>query len=788
MRKIDQIQIDVLAYFQEHAGKSMTLKEVSEALGYTDSEEFKALVKVFAQLEERGILLLNKTGQFRLKVQGATLTGTFRSNDRGFGFVTVDPNESDLFVPRGKTGSAMDGDTVELKITREAEPWNDKGVEAEVTAVLTRKSNQVVGEFVPYDSDRREETGFLGFVVPRDTKINSIVVYIKPEGIHPVEGSVCLVEITSYPTPQNPVKMEGLVTKEIGHKDAPGVDILAILYKFGIPSEFPEDVLAQAESIPLEIPAEALEGRRDLRSEQIVTIDGADAKDLDDAISLKKLENGNYLLGVHIADVSYYVTENSPIDREAYERGTSVYLTDRVVPMLPQKLSNGICSLLPHEDRLTMSCEMELDADGEVVAYDIFPSIIESKQRMTYSDVNAILTDHDKKLREKYSDFVPMFEEMAILHEILLKKRQKRGAIDFESDEAKIIVDENGHPLDIYVTDRGVGERLIESFMLSANETIAHHFTKANLPFIYRIHDQPDPTKMMRFLEFVTTFGILVSGTHENVKPKQLQAVLAKVKDEPYEAVVSTTLLRSMQQAKYDAVPVGHYGLAAKDYTHFTSPIRRYPDLIVHRLIRTYGKGIVEPKVVEKWKGQLPDIAVQSSQMERRSVDAERETESLKKAEFMMDKVGQEFEGVISSVTKFGIFVQLPNTVEGLVHISKMTEDYFNYIESHLLLMGERTGVIYRIGQKVKIKVEKSDPVTREIDFSLVIDKEKAQSQSDLDLVKQIRSKIPKGKKRNPRQSERDSGQRKKTEKGKEPFYSRPGKKAKGKKERGKKK
>ena len=431
---------------------------------------------------------------------------------------------------------------------------------------------------------------------------------------------------------------------------------------------------------------------------------------------------------------------------------------------------------------------MELDADGEVVAYDIFPSVIESKQRMTYSDVNAILMDHDKKLRDKYSDFVSMFEDMAILHETLLKKRQKRGAIDFESDEAKIIVDENGHPLDIYVQDRGVGERLIESFMLSANETIAHHFTKANLPFIYRIHEQPDPTKMMRFLEFVTTFGILVSGTHENVKPKQLQAVLAKVKDEPYEAVVSTTLLRSMQQAKYDAVPVGHYGLAAKDYTHFTSPIRRYPDLIVHRLIRTYGKGIVDPKVVEKWKGQLPDIAVQSSQMERRSVDAERETESLKKAEFMMDKIGQEFEGVISSVTKFGIFVQLPNTVEGLVHISKMAEDYFNYIESHMLLMGERTGVMYRIGQKVKIKVENSDPVTRAIDFSLVIDKDKTQSQSDQDLVKQIRSKIPKGKKRKPGQSDRDSGPRKKTAKGKEPFYSRTGKKTKGKKDRGKKK
>ncbi len=780
MRKLDQIQNDVLAYFQENASKSMSLKQVSEALGYTASDDFKSLVKVFAQLEQRGVVVLNKTGQFRLKETRSTLTGTFRSNDRGFGFVTIDPNEADVFIPRGRTGSAMEGDTVEIKVTREADPLAGKGVEGEVTAVLTRKSNQVVGAFTPYDSDRREETGYLGFVIPQDTKISNIVVYIKPEGIHPVEGSVCLVEITSYPTAKNPVKMEGLVTKEIGHKDAPGVDILAVLYKFGIPTEFPADVMAQAEGIPLEIPAEEAANRRDLRAERIVTIDGADAKDLDDAISLKILENGHTLLGVHIADVSYYVTENSPIDREAYERGTSVYLTDRVVPMLPQKLSNGICSLLPHEDRLTLTCEMEMDADGEVIAYDIFPSIIESKQRMTYTDVNAILMDHDKKLREKYSDFVPMFEEMAALHEILLKKRQKRGAIDFETDEAKIIVDENGHPLDIYVQDRGVGERLIESFMLSANETIAHHFTKAKLPFIYRVHDQPDPVKMLRFLEFVTTFGILVKGTHENVKPKQLQAVLDKVKDEPYEAVVSTILLRSMQQAKYDVTPIGHYGLAAKDYTHFTSPIRRYPDLIVHRLIRVYGKGTEDAKLMGEWEAKLPDIAVQSSQMERRSVDAERETDALKKAEFMLDKIGQEFEGVISSVTKFGIFVQLPNTVEGLVHISKMTEDYFNYIESHMLLMGERTGVIYRIGQKVKVKVENADVATRAIDFSLVVDKEKQPTQSDLDLVKQIRAKAPKAKKRRPGAAE-EAGQRKKKNKAKDPFYSHQHKKNKGK-------
>ncbi|TFJ76528.1 ribonuclease R [Carnobacterium maltaromaticum] len=712
----------IIAYLEGSTKKSFAVKDISEGMGLTSAADFKMLVSALAEMERKGSLKLNKKGHFKLPTKKPVLTGIFRANDRGFGFVSIEEEEDDVYIPQGHTNFALDGDVVTVDITRVPEPWNDKGAEGVVETIVERKFHQLVGEFYAYDEAGIAETDLYGYVLPQDKKINDMRVFIEAKGIKPVDGAIVLVEITYYPDLAFPKSMQGIVSQTIGHKNDPGVDILAIVYKHGIPIEFPEAVLAEADAVPETISDQDRENRRDLTNEMIVTIDGEDAKDLDDAVTVRKLDNGNYHLGVHIADVSYYVTEDSALDGEAFERATSVYLTDRVIPMLPHRLSNGLCSLNPNEDRLTMSCEMEINSAGEVVNHDIFPSVIHSSKRMTYTAINQILMEKDPEVRAEYQEFVPMFELMGELHELLVNKRQARGAIDFEAPEAQIIVNNEGHPEEIVMRHRGIGERLIESFMLSANETVAEHYFKLDVPFIYRVHEQPDSDRMQRFMEFVTAFGILMKGTSGEVSPKQLQKVLRGVSGEPEEAVISTMLLRSMKQAKYDAEALGHFGLGAEFYTHFTSPIRRYPDLIVHRLIRSYATKGIGSEEKAKWAGLLPEIAEQSSKMERRAVDAERETDSLKKTEYMSDKIGEIFDGVISSVTKFGIFVELPNTIEGLIHISNMKEDYFTFIENHLMLVGERTGVSYRIGQPVKIKVTKADVETREIDFELIPD------------------------------------------------------------------
>lgn len=790
----------IIAYLEGSTKKSFAVKDISEGMGLTSAADFKMLVSALAEMERKGSLKLNKKGHFKLPTKQPALTGIFRANDRGFGFVSIEDEEDDVYIPQGHTNFALDGDVVTVDITRVPEPWNDKGAEGVVETIVERKFHQLVGEFYAYDEAGVAETDLYGYVLPQDKKINDMRVFIEAKGIKPVDGAIVLVEITYYPDLAFPKSMQGIVSQTIGHKNDPGVDILAIVYKHGIPIEFPEAVLAEADAVPETISDQDRENRRDLTKEMIVTIDGEDAKDLDDAVTVRKLDNGNYHLGVHIADVSYYVTEGSALDGEAFERATSVYLTDRVIPMLPHRLSNGLCSLNPNEDRLTMSCEMEINAAGEVVNHDIFPSVIHSSKRMTYTAINQILMEKDSEVRAEYQEFVPMFELMGELHELLVNKRQARGAIDFEAPEAQIIVNNEGHPEEIVMRHRGIGERLIESFMLSANETVAEHYFKLDVPFIYRVHEQPDSDRMQRFMEFVTAFGILMKGTSGEVSPKQLQKVLRGVSGEPEEAVISTMLLRSMKQAKYDAEALGHFGLGAEFYTHFTSPIRRYPDLIVHRLIRSYATKSTVSEEKAKWAGLLPEIAEQSSKMERRAVDAERETDSLKKTEFMSDKIGEIFDGVISSVTKFGIFVELPNTIEGLIHISNMKEDYFTFIENHLMLVGERTGVSYRIGQPVKIKVTKADVETREIDFELIPD-------PDAPKVPVIeRTKKGRGKPEDRRRGATESRSSKKTEsspkknpkkkgklkvdlasktttaKGKSPFYSSVAKKKKKKK------
>ncbi|ENZ5633027.1 ribonuclease R [Enterococcus hirae] len=770
----------IIFFIESERKKSFSMEEIAQGLGLQKSEDFKLLVQTIAQMEREQSVVFTKKGKVKLPLKPVLIEGTFRANERGFGFVTIDPEEDDIYIPKEATGYAMDGDTVAIDIIKTADTAMDRGAEGKVVEIRKRATTQLAGEFVAYTDDEINETDLYGVVIPKDKKLNQFKVYAAAEGIRPVDGSIVMVELTHYPEKNYATSLEGIVKQVIGHKNDPGMDILSIVVSNGIPTKFPDDVLAEANQVPDTINEKDLVGRRDLREQLIVTIDGEDAKDLDDAVTVKKLANGNYFLGVHIADVSNYVTEGSQLDREAYERGTSVYLTDRVIPMIPQRLSNGICSLNPHVPRLTMSCEMEIDPNGQVVSHDIFPSVIQTTERMTYTAVNQILEEQDEQVMERYQQLVPMFQEMQELHQILEEMRIRRGAISFEDREAKILVEPDGQPTDILLRSRGVGERLIESFMLAANETVAEHFNKRNFPFIYRIHEQPKEEKMQRFFDFASALGIVVRGTKGTITPKDLQKVIENVEDKPESAVINTMLLRSMQQARYSEDNFGHYGLAAEYYTHFTSPIRRYPDLIVHRLIRSYGQDPSEANQTY-WENELPEIAEHSSKMERRAVEAEREVDAMKKAEYMMDKVGEEFEGIISSVVKFGLFIELPNTIEGLIHINELKQDYFHFIENHLALVGERTGLTFKIGQKVRVKVIKADPEERAIDFELIdaeeivpLERPKTSNKnrpSNRHQKRSSKSHTERNGKKNSYSNERKKGKGPSNKKGKKPFY-----------------
>lgn len=770
----------IIFFIENERKKSFSMEEIAQGLGLQKSEDFKLLVQTIAQMEREQSVVFTKKGKVKLPLKPVLIEGTFRANERGFGFVTIDPEEDDIYIPKEATGYAMDGDTVAIDIIKTADTAMDRGEEGKVVEIRKRATTQLAGEFVAYTEEEISETDLYGVVIPKDKKLNQFKVYAAAEGIRPVDGSIVMVELTHYPEKNYATSLEGIVKQVIGHKNDPGMDILSIVVSNGIPTKFPDDVLAEADQVPDTINEKDLVGRRDLREQLIVTIDGEDAKDLDDAVTVKKLANGNYFLGVHIADVSNYVTEGSQLDREAYERGTSVYLTDRVIPMIPQRLSNGICSLNPHVPRLTMSCEMEIDPNGQVVSHDIFPSVIQTTERMTYTAVNQILEEQDEQVMERYKQLVPMFQEMQELHQILEEMRIRRGAISFEDREAKILVEPDGQPTDILLRSRGVGERLIESFMLAANETVAEHFNKRNFPFIYRIHEQPKEEKMQRFFDFASALGIVVRGTKGTITPKDLQKVIENVEDKPESAVINTMLLRSMQQARYSEDNFGHYGLAAEYYTHFTSPIRRYPDLIVHRLIRSYGQDPSEANQTY-WENELPEIAEHSSKMERRAVEAEREVDAMKKAEYMMDKVGEEFEGIISSVVKFGLFIELPNTIEGLIHINELKQDYFHFIENHLALVGERTGLTFKIGQKVRVKVIKADLEERAIDFELIdaeeivpLERPKTSNKnrpSNRHQKRSSKSHTERNGKKNSYSNERKNGKGPSNKKGKKPFY-----------------
>ncbi|WP_301287980.1 ribonuclease R [Paenibacillus sp. MSJ-34] len=719
---------ELLDFMRETAYKPMTYQELEQHFGIADSEQFKQFLKLLNNLEQEGKIILTRSQRYGIPERMNLLRGRLQAHPKGFAFlIPEDRDHPDVYIHANDLKSAMNGDTVLVRITSKGTAGGR--LEGEVARIVSRAITQVVGVFENHES--------YGFVVPDDKRINRDL-FVRQEGFNgAVTGQKVVAKIVNYP--EGRAAAEGEIIEILGHKDDPGVDILSIIRKHQLPEAFPDEVLEEALAVPDSITEDeiAQQGRRDLRGQRIVTIDGEDAKDLDDAVNVERLPNGHYKLGVHIADVGYYVREKSSLDQEAYQRGCSVYLVDRVIPMLPHRLSNGICSLNPQVDRLTLSCEMEFDEHMKVVRHDIFTSVIRTAERMTYSNVRKILTEPDEhpELMDRYAGLVDDFKLMREMAMRLRKKRMARGAIDFDFQESKVIVDENGKPVDIVKRERSIAEMIIEEFMLAANETVAEHFHWLKVPFVYRIHENPDDEKLLNFMQFAANFGYVVRGKGNKVHPRALQTLLEEIQGTKEQTVISTMMLRSMKQAKYDAESLGHFGLAAEFYTHFTSPIRRYPDLVIHRIIREVAEngGQLPPGREEYLASRMQDIAQQSSERERVAVEAERDTEKLKKAEFMLDKIGEEFDGIISSVTSFGMFVELDNTVEGLIRLSGMTDDYYHFHEQHMSLIGERTSKIYRIGDEVKIRVAGVNMDEHTIDFEMVDMKPRRQSMNVVD-------------------------------------------------------
>ena len=669
-----------------------------------EKNEFDSLID---ELISEGKLVETKKGKIMDSEKLGLFAGEFLGNQKGFGFVRLENSDgNDVFIPAGAVNGAMHKDKVLIRITAPSE--RGKRAEGEVIKILEKAKGNIVGTF--------ELLKGFGFVVCDDRKTEDIFIP-KEKTKGAVTGSKVVVKITK--TRENGRSPEGEITEVIGYIDDPGVDILSVIKQFDLPLEFPQEVMEQIENIPLEVLPEETEGREDLRDWVTVTIDGDDSKDFDDAVSLEMTDNGNYRLGVHIADVTHYVTEGSPLDEEALERGTSYYLVDRVIPMLPHKLSNGICSLNPDEDRLTLSCIMEINKHGEVVDHKICKSVIHSHCRMTYTKVNNVIEHNDPDQCEEYKEFVPMLHLMNELRVILNEKRKKRGSVNFDFPETKIILDENGKVTDIKPYERNLATNLIEEFMLVCNETVAEDYYWQSVPFVFRNHECPDEEKIESLKQIIKSFGYYIKGQNE-IHPKEIQQLIEKISGTSEEHVISRLVLRSMKQAKYQSENYGHFGLAAQYYCHFTSPIRRYPDLQIHRIIKESMDGKMTDSRRKRYEKILPAVANRCSVMERLADDAERETDKLKMVEYMSGKIGEEFEGIISGLTSWGIYVELPNTVEGMVSVNSMDDDYYTYEEKNLLYRGENTGKVYKMGDNVKVKVLKTDSQLRTIDFGFV--------------------------------------------------------------------
>ena len=690
----------------KNCDKAVDIYELQDLLDIHDAEEVKQLLEELRVLEDEAIVYCSNKNKYMMLENSHLRKGVMRVNKKGFGFVEVDDLEDDVYIAVDNMNGAIHDDIVLVEITSK---MNLDRLEGRILKILKRKNDHYIG-LINFDHKG------VGHITLDDSKIKLDIEIPKDNSLNAVDGHKVVVELTKKIN--NSGRYEGKVVDIIGHVNDPGIDILSIIYKYSINVDFPEEVKKEVAEMPMEVLKSDLGGRKDLRNEVIFTIDGDDTKDIDDAISIKKLKNGNYELGVHIADVSYYVREGSPLDVEAMERGTSVYLVDRVIPMLPHELSNGICSLNPNVDRLAVSCVMEIDSNGKQISYEIFPSVIRSRKQMTYKNVNMIL--EKDTVPEGYEEFVDDLKLMNELAKILRKMKENRGYIDFNVDEAKILVDEKCVPLEVVLRDRGDGEKLIEDFMIAANECVATHIYFMNLPFIYRIHETPKEEKIRSFLGFVSNLGYHVTGNVSDLKPTSIQRILRQLEDKPEFKILSSLMLRCMQKAVYSPENLGHYGLASSCYTHFTSPIRRYPDTTVHRLLHTYlFDQKLDMQTIRKWEEKLVYVAEHSSERERASVDCEREVDDMKMAEYMEHHIGEEFEGTISSVTSFGMFVELDNLIEGLVPIKDM-KDFFHFDEERMTLTGERSHVKYSIGERVIVKVVRASKDERTIDFEII--------------------------------------------------------------------
>ncbi len=698
----------LLEFMREQAYNPMLDSELANVFDIK-SVEMGEFLNLLETMEDEGAVIKTKKNRFAVPERMSLVVGRLQSTQKGFGFIIPDNTEiSDVFVPANDLNGAMHNDRVIARMSKSI--GQGKRAEGEIIRILFRANKEIVGT---YESSKN-----FGFVVSDDKRINYDIYIPKSETNGAKDGYKVVAAITRWPeSRRNP---EGKVIEVLGHKDDIGTDIVSIIRKYKLPEAFPRKVLSEADSIPDKVSEEEIAKRRDLRDMNIVTIDGADAKDLDDAISVEKLSNGNYKLGVYIADVTYYVKEGSALDKEALKRATSVYLVDRVIPMLPKRLSNGICSLNPSIERLTMSISMEIDNTGTVVSHEIFEGVIKTKERMTYTDVSDILEKEDPELVKRYDYLVEDFKAMQELATILSKRKNRRGSIDFDFPESKIILDDEGRPVEIRKSERRIANRIIEEFMIVCNETIAEHMYWLKIPFVYRVHELPSAEKISSFNKFIHNFGYHLKGTSEEVHPKALQDLLKKIDGKKEEHIISTLMLRSLRQARYSPENLGHFGLASNYYSHFTSPIRRYPDLQIHRIIRDMINEKLNQNRISKLKGIVANAADRSSERERVAVEAERETDDLKKAEYMSYHVGEEFDGIISSVISFGMFIELENTIEGLVRISTLVDDYYIFDAENHLFRGERTSKVFRLGDEVRIKVSNVNVSQKEVDFVII--------------------------------------------------------------------